>query len=150
MPEKELSLRKAHLSDVDFLLKLRKETMDEHLRNADIHLTLEQHKERILNKFEDAKIILYKKQEIGLLKLVKNQMGYEIKQFQIEAKYQGKGFGNQVLSDLIKKANEENISIILSVLKANKARFLYERLGFTITGENEESFFMKKECDVKI
>ena len=149
MTQQEISLRKANLSDVDFLLKLRKETMNEHLKNADIHLTLEQHKERILHKFEDAKIILYKRKEIGLLKLEKNQKGYEIIQFQIEVKNQGKGFGNKVLSALIKIANEENISITLSVLKANKVRFFYEKKGFTIIRENKESFFMRKECDSK-
>ncbi len=147
MMEEEIYFRKALLSDIPFLLKLRIETMEEHLINEGIHLTIEEHKERILHKFEDAKIVLKKSQEIGFLKLIKNQMGYEIEQFQIDRKYQGRGIGRNILSILIENANNENALIKLSILKGNKAQFLYEKVGFIKVGENNNSFFMKKECD---
>lgn len=147
---KEIFFRKALLSDIPFLLKLKIETMEMHLRKQGIHLSIEQHKERVLYKLKDAKIVLYKNQEIGLIKTVESQMGYEIKQFQIDKKYQGKGIGENVLYRLIEKANKGNTSIKLSVLKENRAQFLYKKVGFIKVGEDKNSFFMKKRPNPEI
>ena len=138
-------MRRARLTDIDFLLELRIETMEEHLKNANINLSIDNHKERILHNFESAKIILYEKEKIGLLKLLKYQTSYEIEQIQIQKKFQGRGIGYKIIKDLIKKAETENMSIKLSVLKNNKAQFLYKRLGFEIIKENKDSYIMQKE-----
>ena len=138
-------MRRARLTDIDFLLELRIETMEEHLKNANINLSIDNHKERILHNLESAKIILYEKEKIGLLKLLKYQTSYEIEQIQIQKKFQGRGIGYKIIKDLIKKAETENMSIKLSVLKNNKAQFLYKRLGFEIIKENKDSYIMQKE-----
>lgn len=145
--DKDYSLRKASSADVEFLLELRMETMEEHLKNANINLTIDNHRERVLHNFESAKIILNKKERIGLLKLLEHETHYEIEQIQIQKKHQGKGIGNKIIKGIIKKAEAKNISIKLSVLKNNKARHLYERLGFKIVSKSDDSYTMIKKTD---
>ena len=140
--EGEYTLRIASLHDVEFLMDLRMETMEEHLRNAGINLTLADHKERVLHNFPFAKIIMHQDESIGLIKWVKNPTSYEIEQFQIKPNYQGKGIGVQILKNLLKKSECEGLPIKLSVLKNNKAQFLYERLGFEKYEEDSSSYFM--------
>lgn len=140
-------MQEAQLDDIDFLLKLRLETMKEHLINSGINLTRSDHKERVLHNFEFAKIIVFKKEKIGLLKLLKSKKNYEIEQFQIKKKYQGKGIGKRIIEEIISKAESKELPIKLSVLKRNKAQELYKRLGFKIIREDKESYFMIKSCN---
>ena len=136
------TLRIASLNDVEFLIDLRIETMEEHLKNAGVQLSLADHKERVLRNFQFAKIIMYQEENIGLIKLLKTPTSYEIEQFQIKQKYQGKGIGLEIIKGLLKKSEVEGLPIKLSVLKNNKAQFLYERLGFEKCGEDSKSYFM--------
>ena len=142
--EMELTYQAAKLDDIEFLLELRIETMEEHLINSGINLTMNNHKERILHNFEYAKIIVYEEENIGLLKLLKSKTNYEIEQFQIKKKYQGRGIGKKIIEEIIREANLEELPIKLSVLKKNKAKYLYERLGFRIIGEDKASYYMIK------
>ncbi len=147
MMEIAIRFRKALLADLPFLLQLRLETMEEHLKNEGIHLSREEHEERILDKIKNAKIVLNKNQEIGFLKVIENQEGCEIEQFQIARAYQGKGIGKRILLQLIQQANQDKTLISLSVLKKNKAQLLYEKVGFVKVGADENSFFMEKKWE---
>ena len=143
--EGEYTLRIASLNDVEFLVDLRMETMEDHLRKAGITLSLAEHRERVLHNFPFAKIIMYQGENIGMIKWVKNPTNYEIEQFQIAQKYQGKGIGVNIIKECLKESELERLPIKLSVLKNNKAQFLYERLGFERCGEDSTSYFMIKE-----
>ena len=141
------TLRIASLNDVEFLLDLRMETMEDHLRKAGITLSLAEHRERVLHNFPFAKIIMYQGENIGMIKWVKNPTNYEIEQLQIKKKYQGKGIGAEIIKDLLQKSECERLPIKLSVLKNNKAQFLYERLGFEKCGEDSTILFHdKRKC----
>jgi ribosomal protein S18 acetylase RimI-like enzyme len=117
--------------------------MEEHLLNQGIHLSVAQHKERILDHFEDSKIILIGKKQIGYLKVIKENLDYEIVQFQIDEFDQGRGIGKAILRQLIDQLSREHCLLKLSVLKGNKAKRLYERTGFIEIGEDEQSIFMQ-------
>jgi GNAT superfamily N-acetyltransferase len=54
-----------------------------------------------------------------------------------------RGIGSAILRDLIDTAIVRGKSITLRVLKVNPARDLYERLGFSVTGEAEWHFLMR-------
>ena len=138
------TLRIASLNDVEFLMDLRIETMEEHLQQAGIYLSRDEHKERVLHNFKFAKIIMHQEENIGMIKLLKHSTNYELEQFQIKQEYQGKGIGIEILKGLLKKSELERLPIKLSVLKNNKAQCLYERLGFEKYGEDSNSYFMLK------
>jgi ribosomal protein S18 acetylase RimI-like enzyme len=72
-----------------------------------------------------------------------NLSSIEIIQIQIEPLHQGKGIGRKIIKSIIEKASGEKSSVILSVLKENMAKKLYDSIGFKVITENSESFIMK-------
>ena len=138
-----MKYRKAQQTDIDYLLWLRKETMNEHLIFSGMDVDEENHLRRILYQFDDAQIILFNDQKIGLLKISEFQNRIEIIQIQIEPEFQGKGIGQKIIKSIIEKASEKKLPIKLSVLKGNKAKKLYESVGFKVIEENDYSFVMK-------
>jgi ribosomal protein S18 acetylase RimI-like enzyme len=56
---------------------------------------------------------------------------------------QGAGIGSAVIRDLQEQAQNAGLPLRLQVLKQNRARVLYERLGFYVTGETEQHFQME-------
>ena len=144
-----LSYRKALVSDLSYLLWLRKQTMDEHLMESGMSLSDEVHLLRINYLFDQAQVIVLEGQDIGLLKVDEQGSNIEIVQIQIDPKFQGKGIGRQVVSNVIDKSKVLKKNVSLSVLKENKARELYQRIGFKITGEDNHSFIMSFDHNSK-
>jgi ribosomal protein S18 acetylase RimI-like enzyme len=58
------------------------------------------------------------------------------------AEHRGKGIGTQLLRDLILQSQASGVPLSLQVLKTNPAARLYERLGFTRTGEDQMYYQM--------
>jgi len=139
----DIKLVKAKDSDTLFLLKLRKLTMVEYLKKAGLYLTDDQHLSRVKIHFNAAYIIKQLDEKVGLLKYIETKDAIEILQFQILPKYQGKGIGNYLLNDMIKLSGSLDKNILLKVLKENPARYLYERNGFCIIGEDQYEFHMQ-------
>ena len=56
---------------------------------------------------------------------------------------QGRGIGTYIIQGLLSQAAEQSQAVTLAVMKINRARNLYERLGFRITNEDEYKLYMK-------
>ncbi|NQY37795.1 MAG: GNAT family N-acetyltransferase [Alteromonadaceae bacterium] len=138
-----ISFRAATHLDVDFLLELRKLSMDQHLNVAGLFMSDGQHMDRINEFFEDSLIILVNRKAVGLLKLALLQHSLHIRQFQLMPEFQGLGIGKKVLGMVKKKAVKLKRPITLNVLLKNKALTLYRRSGFKVIGENELEYQMK-------
>ncbi|WP_326984921.1 GNAT family N-acetyltransferase [Chryseobacterium sp. MYb264] len=138
-----LQSRKATENDMDFLLDLRIKTMNEHLKSSGFPTDDDTHLKRILYEFETAKIMMYRKEDIGLLKVKYKKDEIELIQLQIHPDFQGKGFGKHILKMIIEESLFSEIPVYLSVLKTNPAQKLYARVGFRTVEENEHSFTMK-------
>jgi ribosomal protein S18 acetylase RimI-like enzyme len=56
----------------------------------------------------------------------------------ITDEYQGRGIGGDIMNNVINEAVSKNVAVRFQVLKVNtRAKKFYERLGFTVCGENE-------------
>ena len=143
MNQASLSYRKATKNDMAYLLWLRKETMNEHLKNAGIEMNEEKHVERINYQFDESKIILLEGKNIGFLKTIEYKDKIEIIQIQIKPKYQNQGYGQKIINLIIQRARQNDSLVTLSVLKINKAQALYKRIGFTIVNEDIHSYIME-------
>lgn len=148
-----LGFRNVKHEDLDFLLQLRKLSMNKHLANAKIKLTQEQHLERIKEHYYDSHIILLDRKPIGLIKfgvtsIKGTSKSLHIRQLQILPKYQGQGIGSKVLLVVKKKALQLQLPITLNVLLKNPARGLYLRHGFQIEGKNNIEFQMRCPLEV--
>ncbi|WP_076924299.1 GNAT family N-acetyltransferase [Pseudoalteromonas sp. EB27] len=132
---------KAAYSDRDYLLSLRKLTMVEHLENAGLFLTDQQHVLRLDDQYDCSHLIVINEVQIGTLKYQTHAQYIEIMQLQIHPLHQNKGYGRAVIEQVITSAQSKPIK--LTVLKNNPALGLYKRLGFTITDENNYEYYMQ-------
>lgn len=57
-------------------------------------------------------------------------------------RYQGHGLGTRIVHMVLAEGERRALPVRLQVLKANRARRLYERLGFVVCGESETHFQM--------
>lgn len=139
----KIAFRKVTPTDREFLLALRKASMNEHLILAGLNLTDAEHYVRIDEHYFDSHIILCDENAIGVLKLGAFVYHIHIRQFQLLPNYHGLGIGGNILNMLKKKAFESNRVITLNVLLANPAKRLYLRHGFVIIEENALEYKMR-------
>lgn len=137
-----LTRRPATAADVPFLLELRRLTMDAHLAAAGLSLSDANHLQRVEVDFDAARVLEQDGRPVGLLKLARRGLEWELVQIQLAPALQGGGHGRALLEELIAEARQAGATVRLSVLKVNPARRLYERLGFVVETENEHSFGM--------
>jgi len=63
---------------------------------------------------------------------------YKLQKIYLHGDYQGKGIGRLLLDDVIAKVKAANATILeLDVKRDNKARFFYEKQGFSIVKEKD-------------
>ncbi|NNF07464.1 MAG: GNAT family N-acetyltransferase, partial [Candidatus Eisenbacteria bacterium] len=61
------------------------------------------------------------------------------------SEHRGKGIGSQLIRELQDRAESEGKALILSVTAENRARILYERLGFLVTKDGGMYLSMRWE-----
>lgn len=127
------------------MLALRKQTMDPHLRAADLSVDDARHMLRVRHQWEHARLIMREGQWVGLFKAYRDAACWQLVQLQIAPPFQGRGLGACVLADMLTQADARGLPACLSVLKSNPARYLYERYGFRIVGEEGQEYLMRRE-----
>jgi len=141
----DVTLRQARESDIPFLQLLRNMTMNHYLTVSGIATDETSHLDRIRYHFNDAKIVYYEDNRIGLFKFYFDGSGWHIVQIQILPEHQGKGIAAQLLTEIQKLADDNQQNIQLSVLKSNPAKRLYQKLRFTVVAESDNEFTMLYE-----
>ncbi|NSY32915.1 N-acetyltransferase [Pseudoalteromonas sp. JC28] len=143
MRTNKIQFIQAKESDFDYLVALRKATMVPHLENARLCLTDAEHKARVLYEYSSSHLIYINEKCVGLAKFKQREHDYYLFQLQIEPQQQGKGLGAQVIKSLIE--NHSTLPWVLTVLKANPAKRLYEKLGFVQFADDEYEFHFRRE-----
>ncbi|WP_192458074.1 GNAT family N-acetyltransferase [Musicola keenii] len=144
-----LELLPATESDINYLLHLRTLTMKRYLEDVGAPTDKETFLQRIRHEFAHANIIMVDSQRAGLFKyrFIAEQQHWYLLQIQVHPDYQHRGIGGMLISDVIARAAKHHHPVVLSVLKSNPARKLYERLGFRITSEGAQEFIMTRTPD---
>lgn len=141
----QLSLRAATEADLPFLLALRQESMGPHLAAAGLHGTADDFMARVMHRFDCAEILLADGTPVGLLKLQREPGKWYLHQLQLAGDVRGQGLGRRLLEQILAEADRAGAPVTLSVLKANPARRLYERLGFIAIGEDAIEIHMSRQ-----
>lgn len=141
--QSNISRRAATEADVPFLLELRRVTMSEHQLASGVVPSEQERLRRVLARFECAEVVLDSGKPVGLLKVARDGTGWELVQIQLSPAVQRAGVGSQLIRGVIAEARAAGASLRLSVLKANPARALYERLGFAVFREQDHAFEMR-------
>jgi len=139
-----LGRRQAAEADIPFLLGLRRKTMDRHLSASGASTSEADHLSRLMYRFECAELLLQDGVPAGLLKVARDGSDWQIIQIQLIPELQGRGLGAELLSEVIAEADAAEATLRLTVLKANPARALYERLGFVVEGESDNQYNMRR------
>jgi GNAT superfamily N-acetyltransferase len=94
---------------------------------------------------ENSQVIIYEGVDAGVMTVEESPLGYILSNIELYPQFQGQGIGTSLINDLILKADQHGLPVSLRVLKINPARQLYLRLGFSIIGETETHYWMRKE-----
>jgi ribosomal protein S18 acetylase RimI-like enzyme len=92
----------------------------------------------------DTRIVTRDGEAIGWLEASDTGAEIFLKQFYLCPALQRQGIGTDVMQRLIVEWQAR--PIVLTVLKNNPARRLYERLGFAVIGETDMKFMMRREA----
>ena len=139
-------LRPATMRDYSFLYDLHRTTMKDIIAQTwgwD-HARQEQH---FRQHFDPAlrQIITFRGIDIGVLSVVERAKDVFLQVIEILPEYQRQGVGTSIIQSVLRQAHGKGKPVVLQVIKANRARRLYQRLGFVTTGETETHFLMRAE-----
>jgi ribosomal protein S18 acetylase RimI-like enzyme len=62
---------------------------------------------------------------------------------EVVSTYRGLGVGTRIITDLIAEAKDNGACVVLSVLKVNPAKRLYDRLGLCVISETSQAYEMR-------
>jgi ribosomal protein S18 acetylase RimI-like enzyme len=96
----------------------------------------------------DTHIITLDGQYVGWLEVCDTGPEIFLKQFYIMPTVQRRGIGTKVMQRLLAERQQTRKPIVLGVLKNNPARRLYERLGFSVVGETEMKYMMRRDSSL--
>ncbi len=138
------TLRPATADDYEFLYRLHVATMKETVAQIwGWHDGFQEH--YFLDHFDPAEsmIVVMDDAAVGVVALEKNDDAWFLANIEIAPEHQGHGLGTELIESILRQASEAGVAVALQVNRANRARQLYERLGFETTGSNETHFLMR-------
>ena len=94
-------------------------------------------------KLEEVQIITAGGRDVGWLQTQKRKDEIFLGQLYVVATAQNRGIGSHVIAGLLAAARAKGQPVTLGVLRNNRARGLYERFGFRVTGEDENKYYMR-------
>jgi ribosomal protein S18 acetylase RimI-like enzyme len=139
-------LRRARASDYDFVVRLYLETMQPLLMQLKAWDETE-----VLSRFKryfrvrETQIINFDGRDVGFLQVSETPSEVTLAQIHIEPQFRHRGIGTFLVQGLLRDAAAKDKPVLLSVVRGNRARGLYERLGFLVTGEEATKLHMRWE-----
>lgn len=88
-------------------------------------------------------IITEDRSNIGWVQVVESPNSIYLGQLYVTPSSQNRGIGTAILRELTDKAQREGKTLTLDVMKNNRSRALYERLGFRVFGQTEHKLKMR-------
>lgn len=136
-----LCFRPARLEDFEFCANLYfagrdRATLDMDALTADLQRRWD---------VSEVRIITLDGTDVGWLQSRTQDGALFIVQFFIDAPFQGRGIGTEVMHQIIEEACTNDQPVTLGVVKTNPAQRLYQRLGFQTTHEDDRKFYMKRD-----
>ncbi len=146
----DIILRAATRNDTDFLYRLHRAAMQEYVARTWGQWDEAWQSHYFQQHFDPAacQIIVLHGKDIGVISVVRQVTDIFLSNIELLPTYQGQGIGTQLIKALVDEAYRKRVPITLQVLKVNPARRLYERLGFSISGETTTHYQMSATLSV--
>ena len=94
----------------------------------------------------DHSVVVVDGVDVGFVCVIRREDCLYLAKVALLPTYQGKGLGTELVRAVLDQARRLGLPVRLQVLKANRARALYERLGFTGCGETDTHYLMVSEA----
>ncbi len=143
-----IAMRPALSSDFDYCRCLYFAEMEWII--SELHLDLSAQDDGFRQQWNpmQVRIITLDGADVGWVQTVRQEEAVLVGQIIIERRFQRKGIGTEIMKRLIADAAHMCLPLVLSVVKINPARTLYQRLGFQVTHEDDRKFYMKRDVDM--
>ncbi len=138
--------RQATAKDEEFAYGLRRAAYEDVVQRQFGQWNNDWQRQRFTGKWipEQYEIVEAEGRPIGALHVSRTQDEVEIVEIQLLPEYQGQSIGTELLQQELRFADERGLSVRLQVLRENRARSLYKRLGFHVYDETDTHFLMKR------
>ena len=149
--EPKFTLRDACESDYWFTKKLYIQTMKPLLEKFDAWDETD-----MINKFNshydltEVQIILIDGKNVGWLQISESEQELELAQIHIEQAFCSQGIGTRLIKRFMSEAKNKGKSACLSVVRGNRALSLYQRLRFSIIGDDAHKLHLRWDSDNSI
>jgi ribosomal protein S18 acetylase RimI-like enzyme len=143
-----ITSRPAVLEDFDFLYALHRATMRGYAEEAfgPWDEEWQQAYYRRSYPIQNLRVVQLDGQDAGMLYVQERTEELYLASIEILPAFQRRGIGTAVIRELIAAAARLGKPVALQVLKGNiRARSLYQRLGFGVTGENDTHYILAYE-----
>jgi GNAT superfamily N-acetyltransferase len=136
-------LRPAEDADVEQIAELRAVTMRPDLERLG-RFEPDRVRQRLRNGFsaEHTWVIEVEGAFAGCVALRPDVDAHWLEHFYLDPRWHGKGIGSAVLGTLLERCDREHLVVRVNVLHGSRARWLYERHGFTAVTETPVDIFM--------
>lgn len=142
------SFRPVTFDDFDFIFELKKQSFKcyvEKIWGWEDNDQKERLRKDLEENLEHKRIITLRGKDIGVYVAHITETGdLFINDISLLKEYQNKGIGTDILKKQLEENKNKGIRTILQVFKDNKAKQLYEKLGFKIYNETETHYQMEK------
>jgi ribosomal protein S18 acetylase RimI-like enzyme len=141
----QIALRPAHAGDFDYCAALYFAGMERIVRELNLDRIAQATSLRERWDFIQVRIITLDGTDIGWLQSMTQGDALFLGQLFVEAAFQRRGIGTEVVRRLIEEAARAGQAVTLGVVKTNPALRLYQRLGFQITHDDDRKFYMRRD-----
>ena len=144
---REFTLRPAQPADFAFCQRIYFEGMASIIET--LKLDIGRQRQSFCEQWQltEVRIITIAGNDVGWLQSAPANDAIFLAQLYLDGRFQRQGIGSRAMRAVIDEAAREGKAVTLGVVKINPARRLYERLGFSVTHEDQYKFYMRREPD---
>jgi ribosomal protein S18 acetylase RimI-like enzyme len=139
------TIRPARPTDSEFVYQVKKAALGEYIEQTWGWDEVFQHDFHV-REYDPTttEIITWQGTDVGWMEVERGSDNLFLSGIYILPEYQSRGVGSALIGQIIREAKETQLPLMLQVLKVNpRARALYEKLGFVVTGESETHDLMR-------
>jgi ribosomal protein S18 acetylase RimI-like enzyme len=145
MPSVPFTLRRANLADSEFAYEVVCKTIRPYVEQT-FGTWQEAHVRATLASNIGAgvtRIITAGAEPVGILTVQESESHVQLDQLFVLPQHQRNGIGTELVRDTLQRAKQLGVPVRLRVLRVNPAKRLYDRLGFFVTSEEPQRFYMQ-------
>jgi len=139
-----LTYRKAEIEEMDWAYQLFKINLQQYIADTwGWNEIFQRHGFQANLPASSFMIASLGEEDIGGYCLLHKQNHLHLEMILLAPQHQGKGYGKQMMTQILDQARDQSLPVLLNVLKNNPAHGFYRRLGFEVIAEDSFRYRMR-------